>query len=404
MAVFNDQFKTILIPVDNSEHSNLAIDAGISLARKFNSTLIGNHVYAARLHDQRFTQMESGLPTEYQEPEELERQRKIHDSLITKGLQIISDSYLDRFEDMCKRAGVVFQRKTMEGKNYARIVKDINESRYNLVIMGLLGLGALERSVIGSVTSRVVRRSNSDILIVKRKESWDRKIIVAVDGSPQSFAAVKRCAALAKAFNCTLEAVAVFDPQFHIVAFRSIAGVLSEEAGKIFKFKEQEKLHDEIIDKGLEKIYQGHLDNAKKAAKEEGLDINTVLMSGRPFDKVLEYIERENPSLIAVGKVGYHTDNGLDLGSVTENLLIQSSCNLLIAAQRYNPPIPPLVKGGEGGGKELPWTKEALARMERIPPFVRNMAKKAIIGYAVEKGYKEITEDVLQEAREKMGM
>jgi nucleotide-binding universal stress UspA family protein len=408
----NTQFKTILIPVDNSEHSNLAIDIGISIARRFNSMLIGNHVYAARLHDQRFVQMEDGLPPEYQEPEELERQRNIHDSLITKGLQIISDSYLDYFEKRCREAGVPFQRKALEGKNYSQIVKDINSSSYNLVIMGALGLGALKRSIIGSVASRVARRSKSNILIVKRPacalhadrpDNWDRKIIVAVDGSPQSFAAVKACAALSKAFNVPLSAVSVFDPQFHVVAFRSIAGVLSEEAGKIFRFKEQEKLHDEIIDKGLEKIYQGHLDNAKRIAKDEGVDMDTVLLSGRPFDKVLEYIEKENPSLIAVGKIGFHTDNGLDLGSMTENLLFQAQCNLLIVTEGHK------VKAAAGqqasdAGKELPWTKEALARLERVPPFARSMAKKAVTGYAIEKGYDEITEKVLLEAREKMGM
>ena len=397
------QFKTILIPVDNSEHSNFAIDMGISIAKKFNSTLIGNHVYAARLHDQRFTQMESGLPPEYQEPQELERQRNIHDSLITKGLQIISDSYLDYFEKRCREAGVPFQRKALEGKNYSQIVKDISENNYNLVIMGALGLGALKRSVIGSVTSRVVRRSKSNILIVKKPINWDRKIIVAVDGSPQSFAAVKNCVSLAKTFNIPLSAVAVFDPQFHVVAFRSIAGVLSEEAGKLFRFKEQEKLHDEIIDKGLEKIYQGHLDNAKRIANDEGLEINTVLLSGRPFDKVLEYVESENPSLVAVGKIGYHTDNGLDLGSMTENLLLQSQCNLIIVTEGHR------VKTvnshqSQDTSQELPWTKEALTRLERVPPFARNMAKKAVIGYSIEKGYKEITEEVLQVAREKMGM
>ena len=397
------QFKTILIPVDNSEHSNFAIDMGISIAKKFNSTLIGNHVYAARLHDQRFTQMESGLPPEYQEPQELERQRNIHDSLITKGLQIISDSYLDYFEKRCREAGVPFQRKALEGKNYSQIVKDINDNNYNLVIMGALGLGALKRSVIGSVTSRVVRRSKSNILIVKKPINWDRKIIVAVDGSPQSFAAVKNCVSLAKTFNIPLSAVAVFDPQFHVVAFRSIAGVLSEEAGKLFRFKEQEKLHDEIIDKGLEKIYQGHLDNAKRIANDEGLEINTVLLSGRPFDKVLEYVESENPSLVAVGKIGYHTDNGLDLGSMTENLLLQSQCNLIIVTEGHR------VKTvnshqSQDTSQELPWTKEALTRLERVPPFARNMAKKAVIGYSIEKGYKEITEEVLLEARERMGM
>ena len=390
-----------MIPVDNSEHSNYAIDVGISLAKKFNSILVGNHVYAARLHNQRFVQMESGLPPAYQKPEELERQRNIHDSLITKGLQIISDSYLDQFEMRCRQAGVPFQRKALEGKNYAQIVKDIKENNYNLVIMGALGLGALDKSMVGSVTSRVARRSKSDILIMRRQVEWDRKIIVAVDGSPQSFAAVKKCVLLSKAFNVPLEAVAVFDPQFHIVAFRSIAGVLSEEAGKLFRFKEQEKLHDEIIDKGLEKIYQEHLDNAKRLAKEDGLDIKTVLLSGRPFERILDYLKKENPSLVAAGKIGYHSDNGLDLGSVTENLLIQSTANLLIVTGGYT------IKSENGGGedtKELPWTKEALARMEKIPTFARNMAKKAITGYALENGYKEITEAVLQKAREKMGM
>lgn len=396
----SEQFKTILVPVDNSRHSNLAIDIGISLAKRFSSTLIGNHVYAARLHGQRFTQMESGLPPEYQEPKELERQRNIHDSLITKGLRIISGSYLDQFEKVCREAGVSFQRRMIEGKNYAQIVKDINDNNYNLVIMGALGVGALKRSVIGSVTSRVARRSRSNILIVKRPDNMDRKIIAAVDGSPQSFAAVRSCVALAKAFHIPLEAVAVFDPQFHIAAFRSISGVLSEEAGKIFRFKEQEKLHDEIIDKGLEKIYQGHLDTAKKLAKDAGLDMNTVLLSGRPFDKALEYIDKENPSLVAVGKIGYHTDNGLDLGSMTENLLIQAQCNLLIVTEGHKVRIEKEKKDIE----EMPWTDEALNRLGKIPPFAKNMAKKAIVDYAKERGYNEVTEEVLRKAKEKMGM
>src|SRR3972149_599293 len=96
------QFKTILIPVDNSEHSNFAIDMGISIAKKFNSTLIGNHVYAARLHDQRFTQMESGLPPEYQEPQELERQRNIHSREVSPGVGHRPHRVLDYFENRCK--------------------------------------------------------------------------------------------------------------------------------------------------------------------------------------------------------------------------------------------------------------------------------------------------------------
>src|SRR2546426_6978448 len=88
-------YKTIYVPVDNSDYSNLALDVGVSLAKTFGAKLVGSHVYAAKMHDKRFKQMEAGLPEEYHDENELERQRQIHDSLITRGLQIITDSYLD---------------------------------------------------------------------------------------------------------------------------------------------------------------------------------------------------------------------------------------------------------------------------------------------------------------------
>ncbi len=88
-------YSKIYVPVDNSAHSNRAIDAAIQVGKAFSAELVGCHVYAAKMHDYRFKQMEYSLPEEYLEENELERQRKIHDSLITMGLQLISDSYLD---------------------------------------------------------------------------------------------------------------------------------------------------------------------------------------------------------------------------------------------------------------------------------------------------------------------
>ena len=58
-------YKTIYIPVDNSDHSNTAVDVGVHLAKVFGSKIVGSHVYAAKMHDKRFKQMEAGLPEEY---------------------------------------------------------------------------------------------------------------------------------------------------------------------------------------------------------------------------------------------------------------------------------------------------------------------------------------------------
>ena len=95
-------YKSIYVPVDNSDHSNGAVARAVALGKAFSAKLVGCHVYAAGLHDYRFRQMEYTLPEEYLDEVELERQRKIHDSLITMGLKLISDSYLYGMSRLCR--------------------------------------------------------------------------------------------------------------------------------------------------------------------------------------------------------------------------------------------------------------------------------------------------------------
>src|SRR5687767_3467705 len=98
-------YKSIYVPVDNSDHSNRAVACALALGKEFSAKLVGCHVYAAKLHVYRFRQMEYTLPEEYIDEVELERQRKIHDSLITMGLKLISDSYLDGMRSEERRVG-----------------------------------------------------------------------------------------------------------------------------------------------------------------------------------------------------------------------------------------------------------------------------------------------------------
>ena len=92
-------YRSLLLAVDSSDHSNRASDEALALAGYWDARVTGVHVYAAKLHDNRFRQMEGGLPERYREEQELERQRDVHDDLITRGLSIISDSYLDQVDN-----------------------------------------------------------------------------------------------------------------------------------------------------------------------------------------------------------------------------------------------------------------------------------------------------------------
>ncbi|MBI2321322.1 MAG: universal stress protein, partial [Chloroflexi bacterium] len=112
-------FREVLVPVDNSSYSRWAAELALQIAGAFGSTVVSSHVYAARLHDRRFRDMEPGLPEEYQQPQVLAHQRAAHDTLIAQGLKLVSDSYLAMLEERCALARLRFVGKPSEGKNYA---------------------------------------------------------------------------------------------------------------------------------------------------------------------------------------------------------------------------------------------------------------------------------------------
>src|ERR687891_2741182 len=132
-------YSKIYVPVDNSDFSNRAIDNAVALGKAFDSALVGSHVYAARMHDYRFKQMEYTLPEEYLDEVELERQRKIHDSLITFGLKLISDSYLDGMSRLCRESGLEFEPRMMDGKHHPQILQESGGSQAGLVVDGAAG-------------------------------------------------------------------------------------------------------------------------------------------------------------------------------------------------------------------------------------------------------------------------
>lgn len=404
-------YKTIYVPVDNSDYSNQAIASAVELGRKLDSTMVGCHVYAASMHDYRFKQMEYTLPDEYLEETELDRQRKIHDSLITMGLELISESYLEPMKAVCDDAGLEFEPKMMDGKHHVEIVRDIRESGYDLTVLGVMGIGRVRDTQIGSVCERVARTADRDVLVIKRlparagatngngrhAESDGRDtILVGVDGSPQSFGALMTAIDLAKTFGKKVEAISVYDPYLHYSVFKGVVNVLTERAAKIFRFEEQNQLHEEIIDTGLAQIYQSHLDVAETMATEVGVELTKTLLDGKAFQKVLDHARKIDPWMLVIGRVGVHSDESESgLGSNAENLLRSCPCDLLLTTRLEYPELD--VKAEES----IRWTPEAEERFKRVPEQVRGIARTALYRLAVEQGHSVISSDVLDEAMDR---
>jgi hypothetical protein len=63
----------------------------------------------------------------------------------------------------------------------------------------------------------------------------------------------------------------------------------------------------------------------------------------------------------------------------------------MLVSGKYYPPLD--VKAEES----IHWTKEALQRMERVPAFVRGIARTAVLRHAIEKGHSIVSSSVIDE-------
>ena len=221
-------------------------------------------------------------------------------------------------------------------------------------------------------------------------------ILVGIDGSPQSFGALMTAIDLARTFGKKVEAIAVYDPYLHYSVFNGIVNVLTEQAAKVFRFEEQNQLHEEIIDTGLAQIYQSHLEVGERMASEAGVEIKKTLLDGKPFQKILDHARKTNPWLIVLGRIGVHSPKDeTGLGSNAENILRAAPCDVLLSTRLEVPRLD--VRAEE----TVRWTPEAEARMTHVPEQVKGIARTGVLRLALEKGHSVITSAVIDEAMDR---
>src|SRR5258708_33484066 len=250
------------------------------MCRKTGGRCRATRASAARLCDVRSSQLETGLPAQCQTPEEIKKQRKIHDKLIEKGLQLIADSFLDQLGKRCETAGVPLTRQLLEGINYEEIANEVNRGagrlpgligfapdraagydggdkgrsdvkvgengrlvaededaaarlagssgrQYDLLAIGAHGLGRQSYSQLGGVVSRVLRGIAKDILLIRDDRPFaGGRFLVCVDGSSYSHLALRAALHLSQAFVGSLYVCSALDVEYHHVVFHNIKGAL----------------------------------------------------------------------------------------------------------------------------------------------------------------------------------
>jgi len=139
--------KNILVPIDGSRFSDMAMDKAKELADIYGSTVTILYVDDSRQHI-------------------LNRTSEI-DEQYAEMFDMLSRDVLESGKQRLAGLGDRLIVKKLEGNVANTIIDYANENDFDLVIIGPRGKGKVERFLLGSVTIKVTAYVNKPVLIVR---------------------------------------------------------------------------------------------------------------------------------------------------------------------------------------------------------------------------------------------
>jgi nucleotide-binding universal stress UspA family protein len=214
---------------------------------------------------------------------------------------------LSEAEDMAKKERVMVKTVCEEGEIYERIVDLADAENSGVIVMGRRGMGGLERTLVGSVTARVIGHSQRDVLVVPEGTSigW-KSILFATDGSRYSEAATNKAIDFAKSYGSEIKIVSVVDVTDEFIA--RAPGAL-----------------DDLVKKA-----KGIVEDVKNKAVSEGIKADGIVKEGDAYKSIVDVAEKQKVDAIIMGSHGRTGIKRLLMGSVTERVIGHAPCPILI--------------------------------------------------------------------------
>jgi nucleotide-binding universal stress UspA family protein len=205
--------------------------------------------------------------------------------------------------------------------------------RAGMIVIGALGRRSKRKWSLGGTADRTAQEAKSPVLVVRASEPFEQwananrplSILIAVDATSPSDAAVRWLAEFATHGPITIVAAHVYWPPEHL-----------ERAGT----KSSTKAAAPASTKSALPIGQGHAEIERDLARELGaryapifgsvpFEIRLVGGLGRPADHLVQIAEKERADLIVVGN---HQRIGLDRfwhGSVSHGVVDRASSSVM---------------------------------------------------------------------------
>jgi nucleotide-binding universal stress UspA family protein len=217
------------------------------------------------------------------------------------------ETALKEAEKLAKEEGVLIKTVCEEGEIFERISDLAAAENCDLIVIGRRGLHRLERSLVGSVTARVIGYSQRDVLVVPGDTNVGfQRVLVATDGSKHCRAAVERAIDFSQSYGGAISVVSIVDVPAEFYA-------------------EAPQVVDDMIHKA-----KGYVEEVRKQAEASGVKAEGFVKEGEAYQAIVDIAKERNVNIIVMGSHGRTGLKRLLMGSVAEKVIGYAPCPVLV--------------------------------------------------------------------------
>jgi nucleotide-binding universal stress UspA family protein len=188
----------------------------------------------------------------------------------------------------------------------APVILNRAPKRDGLLVVGSQGLDALDRFMLGSVSTKLVHHATCPVLVVKDEAVPVRRITLATDGSDASAKALKFVLTKFQPDRSTGKdrRVPIHVSVIHVMPFVKYPGL--------------KEAHHTLLEESVRKLVKA------------GFTAEPLCQLGKPAEEIMKAADKHHADLIVMGAQGLGAIARFLLGSVSTRVVQHANCSVLV--------------------------------------------------------------------------
>jgi nucleotide-binding universal stress UspA family protein len=305
-----NMFKKILVPLDTSKLSEIALPYAEELAVKLGEEVILLHVGTLADsedksdHGTYLRRITTRTERKIEKSAALSSNAKVKVTLTLLGSPSIITNPPEEILDYAEKENV------------------------SLIVMATHGRTGIRRWALGSTTNKVAKAAKCPLLLIRASTAARRKIglakiLVTLDGSRPSEAVLPYVEALALKFKSRISLLNIVEPLYHVYPYSETMGYYGSAGVVRMPYTEEEI-------KPTKDVAEKYIKDISDKLSSKGVPTSYKIRIGSPGEEIIKAEEEMHPHLIAMSTHGHSGFGRFENGSVADKVLHAGNTPLLL--------------------------------------------------------------------------